>query len=145
LSGPAEELWFAAAIAALVLLTRNNPKVRFWVALIGGGLLRVAFHVYQGWVSVGLFFWGAVVAVAVAWTGRWLILFILHFVTNFAINMMGMPNFVITIYLLLVCCTIYWVSSRRRHSGRRHGGVNVTGSEVGQAESSFRTDQPVLP
>jgi len=86
LTGPAEELWFAAALAAIVILTRGKPGVRLLWAVVCGGLLRGVFHVYQGWESLGLFVWGALVAVAVAWTGRWVMFFILHFINNFFIS-----------------------------------------------------------
>jgi len=86
LTGPAEELWFAAALAAIVILTRGKPGIRLLSAVVGGGLLRGVFHIYQGWESLGLFVWGALVAVAVAWTGRWVMFFILHFMNNFFIS-----------------------------------------------------------
>lgn len=86
LGGPVEELWFAAALAAIVILTRGKPRVRLLCAVLGGALLRGVFHVYQGWESAGLFVWGAIVAVAIAWTGRWVLFFILHFINNFLIS-----------------------------------------------------------
>src|SRR5699024_9838333 len=89
LGGPAEEVWFAAIIAIWMLLWAERPLVKLLGVLIGGGILRGIFHVYQGLESAGLFIWGAFAAVAVALTGRWVILFILHFLNNALITAGG--------------------------------------------------------
>ncbi|WP_067779450.1 CPBP family intramembrane glutamic endopeptidase [Actinomyces vulturis] len=97
LAGPAEEIWFGAFLACIVLLTRHQPARRFWIAVIAGGFLRGVFHLYQGWGSAGLFLWGAVTAVAVAWTGRWMILFVMHLINNVIVLTFGVPDLFVAV------------------------------------------------
>ncbi len=127
LSGPAEELWFAAALAAIVILTRDKPKVRLLCAVLGGAFLRGVFHIYQGWESVGLFAWGALVAVTVAWTGRWMMFFILHFMNNFFISIFNLeawePPFLFSVVFAMWLVSPY-VMRRLRN------GHNVSSQQV---------------
>lgn len=103
LSGPAEEVWFAAAIAVWMLLWTDRPCIKCFGILLGGGLLRGIFHIYQGWESIGLFIWGAVAALAVALTGRWVLLFLLHYLNNALITAFGWHSIQAAWLLLLVC------------------------------------------
>lgn len=103
LGGPAEEVWFAAAIVVWMRLWVDRPFIKIIGVLVGGGVLRGIFHVYQGWESVGLFVWGAVAAMAVALTGRWIILFILHYLNNALITAGGQYNVAVATVLMLVC------------------------------------------
>ena len=113
------ELWFAAALAAIVILTRDKPKVRLLCAVLGGAFLRGVFHIYQGWESVGLFAWGALVAVTVAWTGRWMMFF---FISIFNLEAWEPP------FLCSVVVAMWLVSPyvmRRLRNGR-----NVSSQQV---------------
>lgn len=103
LGGPAEEIWFAAAVAVWMLLWADRPRVKILGVLVGGGVLRGIFHVYQGWESVGLFVWGAVAALAVALTGRWVILFLLHYLNNALITAGGLDSLTVALVAMLVC------------------------------------------
>lgn len=103
LSGPAEEVWFAAFVAVWVLLWLKRPYVKYVGIVIICGTLRGMFHVYQGWSSIGLFVWGAVAGCLVALTGRWVILFILHYINNSMISA-GAASDVFTAYLILFAC-----------------------------------------
>lgn len=103
LGGPAEEVWFAAAVAVWMLLWTDRPLVKVLGVLVGGAVLRGIFHVYQGWESVGLFFWGAGAALAIALTGRWVILFILHYLNNALITAGGLNSIEAALVVLLVC------------------------------------------
>lgn len=103
LGGPAEEVWFAAAVAVWMLLWKDRPLVKVLGVLVGGGVLRGVFHVYQGWESVGLFVWGAVAALTIALTGRWVILFILHYLNNALITAGGLNSIEAALVVLLVC------------------------------------------
>lgn len=117
LGGPVEELWFAAALAAIVILTRDKPRLRLPCAALGGAFLRGMFHVYQGWESVGLFVWGALVAVAIAWTGRWVLFFVLHFINNFLISMHHAYDWSVPFWFTLffvACLIIVWSENQSR-------------------------------
>lgn len=103
LGGPAEEVWFAAAVAVWMLLWADRPRIKFFGILVGGGVLRGIFHVYQGWESIGLFIWGAAAAVAVALTGRWVLLFLLHYLNNALISAFGWNSVAASVLLFLVC------------------------------------------
>lgn len=103
LGGPAEEVWFAAAVAVWMLLWADRPRIKCFGILVGGGVLRGIFHVYQGWESIGLFIWGAVAALAVALTGRWMLLFLLHYLNNAIISALGWDSIEAALLLLLVC------------------------------------------
>lgn len=103
LGGPAEEVWFAAAVAVWMLLWADRPRIKFFGILVGGGVLRGIFHVYQGWESIGLFIWGAAAAVAVALTGRWVLLFLLHYLNNALISAFGWNSVAASVRLFLVC------------------------------------------
>jgi hypothetical protein len=120
-------LWFAAALAAIVILTRDKPKVRLLCAVLGGAFLRGVFHIYQGWESVGLFAWGALVAVTVAWTGRWMMFFILHFMNNFFISIFNLeawePPFLFSVVFAMWLVSPYVM--RRLRNGR-----NVSSQQV---------------
>jgi len=103
LRGPAEEVWFAAAIAVWMLLWTDRPRIKCFGILVGGGLLRGIFHVYQGLESIGLFIWGAAAALAVALTGRWVLLFLMHYLNNALITAFGWDSIEAARLLLLVC------------------------------------------
>lgn len=104
LGGPAEEAWFAAAVAVWMLLWAGRPRIKLFGILVGGGVLRGIFHVYQGWESVGLFIWGAVAALAVALTGRWVLLFLLHYFNNALISALGWRSTEAAMLLLILVC-----------------------------------------
>lgn len=106
LGGPAEEVWFATAVAVWMLLCVDRPRIKLFGILVGGGVLRGIFHVYQGWESVGLFIWGAVAALAVALTGRWILLFLLHYLNNALISALGWDSIEAALLLLLVCVVL---------------------------------------
>lgn len=114
MSGPSEEVWFAAVCAVLVLLTRKDLKSRFLIALVAGGVLRTSFHVYQGWASIGYLIWGGLVAVAIAFTGRWVILAVLHFIHNIAITQMGMASFDICLVMSMAIIVALVIFCQKR-------------------------------
>ena len=107
--GPVEELWFAAAVADIVILTRGKPKARLYCVVIGGAILRGIFHIYQGWESIGLFIWGALVAVAIAWTGRWGLFFVLHFLNNYIISKVYPHDALVPLYfsIFFIVCLFF--------------------------------------
>lgn len=114
LGGPAEEVWFAAAVAVWMLLWADRPLIKALGVLVGGGVLRGVFHVYQGWESIGLFAWGAVAALAVALTGRWVILFIMHYLNNALITAGDLDNVTVAALLVLICFVPLAFASERK-------------------------------
>ena len=119
LGGPAEEVWFAAAVAVWMLLWADRPRIKFFGILVGGGVLRGIFHVYQGWESIGLFIWGAAAALAVSLTGRWVLLFLLHYLNNALISALGWDSIEAALLLLLVCVVLLGCSKRIPDSKNR--------------------------
>lgn len=107
LGGPAEEVWFAAFVAIWMLIWDESPRVKLIGVTLGGGFLRGVFHVYQGWESLGLFTWGVAAALAVALTGRWFFLFLLHYVNNALITAGDLPSISAAIVVLFVCFITY--------------------------------------
>ena len=126
LRGPAEEVWFAAAVAVWMLLWADRPRIKCFGILVGGGLLRGIFHVYQGWESIGLFFWGAAAALAVALTGRWVLLFLLHYLNNALISAFGWDSVAASLLLFFVCVTLLGctelVSASKNRMKKTHAG-----------------------
>ena len=131
LSGPAEEVWFAAAIAVWMLLSVDHPRIKLLGVVVGGGVLRGIFHVYQGWASIGLFVWGACAALAVAVTGRWLLLFVLHYVNNALVNPLGVHSVVAAGCIFLVCLATYYVANRAVGASASRGGLTGPGPSGG--------------
>lgn len=126
LKGPAEEVWFAAAVAVWMLLWANRPCIKFFGILVGGGVLRGIFHVYQGWESIGLFIWGAAAALAVARTGRWVLLFLLHYLNNALISAFGWDPVEASLLLFVVCVIFFGctelVSASKNRMKKTHAG-----------------------
>ena len=60
----------AVALATVVLMAEDKPRVRLFWEVVGGVFFGGGGVLYQGWESVGQFASGALVAVTVAWTGR---------------------------------------------------------------------------
>lgn len=127
LSGASEEVWFAAVIAVWMLLYAERPYIKWSGILIGGAVLRGIFHTYYGWGSIGLFFWGAVVALVIACTGKWIILFVLHFLYNFVVSYREVDSLVgvatCVLLLLLVAAVACVRSVLTAHQRRRNSSV----------------------
>ncbi|TQM65231.1 CPBP family glutamic-type intramembrane protease [Klugiella xanthotipulae] len=113
LGGPIEEVWFAAVISIWMLLMTEHPRAKFIGVILGGGVLRGIFHVFQGWESIGLFVWGACAALLVAMTGRWLLLFFLHLLNNALVYSFGSSALEAATCALFVCVVIWGVSESK--------------------------------
>lgn len=127
LNGPSEEVWFAATIATWILITQKNLYVRAAGIAFGCMILRGIFHVYQGWESIGLFIWGAVAGVAIALTGRWVILFVLHFINNALITAGGFNSVFSAIIIVIACAILYYLTAK-------NSGTDVTSNASFQGE-----------
>lgn len=121
LSGPAEEVWFAAFIAVISLLLAKHLRAKVIVIAFSGAVLRGIFHVYQGWESIGLFIWGTVAALAVAMTGRWLILFILHLLNNALIMSVGFNSDAAALVVVVSVCSVILLASENHKSKKPEG------------------------
>ncbi|KMY23983.1 hypothetical protein ACU19_00990 [Actinobaculum suis] len=83
-------------------------------------MLRGIFHVYQGLESIGLFIWGAAAALAVALTGRWVLLFLLHYLNNALISALGWTSIeaamllLFLVWVMLPGCTKLVSASKNR-------------------------------
>lgn len=108
LNGPSEEVWFAATIATWILITQKNLYARVAGVAFGCMILRGIFHVYQGWESIGLFIWGAVAGAAIALTGRWVIMFVLHFINNSLITAFDFDSLSTAFFIFLACMAWYF-------------------------------------
>ena len=83
-----------------MLILSDHFRYKIIVITLGGAILRGVFHIYQGWESAVLFLWGAVAALTVAATGRWAMLFVLHYVNNMLIVSLGLSP-VLSIAIIL--------------------------------------------